>query len=122
MTWPHTLRTRSHRLMQTQAEVEGGSEEERACFLDMPRLIRLRVQQAARLRGHLGLPGSSADVYRWGGRMHQGFRCLVLRPRVLTCSEERDEGGGRRGRGRAPHALSHPLPHCAMAPCAPAGW
>ena len=48
--------------------------DNRACYLDMPRLIRLRVQQAAQLRRALGLPGPRANVYRRGGT-HAGS-CL----------------------------------------------
>lgn len=47
-----------------QAEVETGSPEEQACFLDMPKLIRLRVKQATHLRRVLGLPGPQTNVYR----------------------------------------------------------
>eukprot|EP00967_Tisochrysis_lutea_P086285 scaffold121506_cov23-Tisochrysis_lutea.AAC.1 len=50
--------------MQMQAEVQSGSPEERACFLDMPKLIALRIRQAARLRAQLGLPGPATNVYR----------------------------------------------------------
>ncbi|KAF5833136.1 S-adenosyl-L-methionine-dependent methyltransferase [Dunaliella salina] len=52
------------RIMQMQAEVQGGSPEEQACFLDMPKLIALRMRQAARLRALLGLPGTATNVYR----------------------------------------------------------
>lgn len=50
--------------MQTQAQVQGGSEEERACYMNMPALIARRVQQAAQLRAALGLPSAATNVYR----------------------------------------------------------
>lgn len=49
------------RMMQLASEHKA---DNRACYLDMPRLIRLRVQQAAQLRRALGLPGPRANVYR----------------------------------------------------------
>eukprot|EP00195_Chlamydomonas_chlamydogama_P004361 CAMPEP_0202919516 /NCGR_PEP_ID=MMETSP1392-20130828/76046_1 /ASSEMBLY_ACC=CAM_ASM_000868 /TAXON_ID=225041 /ORGANISM="Chlamydomonas chlamydogama, Strain SAG 11-48b" /LENGTH=661 /DNA_ID=CAMNT_0049612909 /DNA_START=45 /DNA_END=2030 /DNA_ORIENTATION=+ len=49
------------RVMQTAAEMEA---EVRSCFLDVPALLRKRVQQAAQLRRQLGLPSPQTNVYR----------------------------------------------------------
>lgn len=47
-----------------QAEVQNGCPEARACFLNVPLLIKLRVRQAAELRAQLGLPSADTNVYR----------------------------------------------------------
>lgn len=56
----HPLLHRS--IMQLAGE---GDADGRACRLDVPALVRLRVQQAAQLRRMMGLPGPQANVYRW---------------------------------------------------------
>ncbi|GAQ87325.1 hypothetical protein KFL_003450110 [Klebsormidium nitens] len=48
------------RLMQTDLDVD----REPGCLLDLPALIRARVQQAVALRRTLGLPSAQTSVYR----------------------------------------------------------
>ena len=56
----------TRRLMQLKAEYagKGALPEAVAAFMDVPRLIALRVRQAAALRAAVGLPSDATTVYR----------------------------------------------------------
>ena len=52
------------RIMQLQRDVTSGGPEEQAAYMDVPRLVALRLRHAAQLRASLGLPSEKNTVYR----------------------------------------------------------